>query len=73
MQVRILLCLGATNLSSNVNETHVEELEMLIKDLGKDRDGEQGDDSLLATECPFLAVSLAECMLQASLLVDTSH
>ena len=33
-QVRVLLVLGSTFNSSNVNETHQEELEMLIMDLG---------------------------------------
>jgi len=34
VQLRILLTLGATDFSSNVSETGLEELEKLIEDLG---------------------------------------
>ena len=67
MQVRILLCLGATNLSSNVNETHLEELEMLIEDLQSDA----ASENILVETCPLLAISFAESLLEASLQMSS--
>ena len=67
LQIRVLLVLGSTFNSSNVNETHQEELEMLIMDLG-DRSNNRKDEEEalllpLGSGALYLAISIIESLL----------
>lgn len=70
MQIRALLVLGSTASSSNVNETRLEELEMLIEDLLQiwAEGREDTLECILSKDAKLLGSSFAESLLQASLL-----
>ena len=64
MQIRALLVLGSTSSSSNVNETRIEELEMLIDDLSQTwSEGDEELEGILSKDANMLAACFAEALL----------